>query len=205
MYSQGEEEALILSYFGGHVGRFLDIGAHNGRCGSNTLRLVELGWSGVCVEPSPIPLMQLIALHGANPRVQIVDAVIAPESKLVPWWDSSGEQVSSLDVEQFNWLTKDRGFPTSQFSKFLIKTTTMEELLDAVGVNFDFVNLDVERMNNAILMQFPMSLCKRAQMMCVENESPQDTGARMQGFLAPAGLTLLKSTGCNLLFGRHPL
>ena len=45
MYSQSDEESFILSFFeGGYKGgRFLDIGAHNGRTGSNTLRLAELG------------------------------------------------------------------------------------------------------------------------------------------------------------------
>jgi len=53
MYSQNNEEDVILNYFGSFVGTFLDCGANDGVTLSNTRALAERGWCGVLVEPSP--------------------------------------------------------------------------------------------------------------------------------------------------------
>jgi hypothetical protein len=44
-YSQNDEETHIINKFKDKTsGTFLDIGAFNGRCASNTLALAERGW-----------------------------------------------------------------------------------------------------------------------------------------------------------------
>ena len=48
MYSQNDEERVILEYFAGKTdGRFVDVGAWSGATFSNVWALMELGWSGV--------------------------------------------------------------------------------------------------------------------------------------------------------------
>lgn len=70
-YSQYTEQAAILGAFGfdaeghGHGPdkpdcRFLDIGAWHPTIFSNTRALIELGWSGVIIEPSPGPFINLM-------------------------------------------------------------------------------------------------------------------------------------------------
>lgn len=51
MYSQHNEEEVILDFFGNAKGKFLDVGAHDGETHSNTLALAERGWAGVLMEP----------------------------------------------------------------------------------------------------------------------------------------------------------
>lgn len=51
--SQYGEGRWIAEHFAGRVGRFLDVGAFDGKTFSNTWRLAQEGWFGVCVEPSP--------------------------------------------------------------------------------------------------------------------------------------------------------
>ncbi len=61
-WSQNGEQQIILNHlkdFKG-VGRFLDIGAYNGTDLSNTRALLEMGWSGVLVEPNPYNLVPLM-------------------------------------------------------------------------------------------------------------------------------------------------
>lgn len=58
-YSQNGEQEAILKIFGESEGRFLDIGAYDGKTFSNTLALIERGWSGVLIEPSPNAFMAL--------------------------------------------------------------------------------------------------------------------------------------------------
>lgn len=60
MYSQYFEEQYILAALEGEPGRFLDIGGYHPTDKSNTRALVELGWTGVIVEPSPGPFINLL-------------------------------------------------------------------------------------------------------------------------------------------------
>lgn len=58
-YSQNREQAVILRNLAGINGTLLDIGANDGITFSNTRALVELGWSGVLVEPSRTAFLKL--------------------------------------------------------------------------------------------------------------------------------------------------
>ena len=61
MYSQRDEEKYILEAFDGKTdGRFLDIGAWHPTVFSNTRALIEMGWSGVMIEPSPGPFLNIV-------------------------------------------------------------------------------------------------------------------------------------------------
>ena len=51
-YSQNNEQDIIMQYFIGNRGTFLDIGANDGVTLSNTYALQQAGWGGVLVEPS---------------------------------------------------------------------------------------------------------------------------------------------------------
>mgnify|MGYP000961084393 CR=1 FL=1 len=59
MYSQNNEEEVILKYLGDSTGTFLDIGAFDGITFSNTYELVKRGWKGVMVEASPRTFIKL--------------------------------------------------------------------------------------------------------------------------------------------------
>jgi len=77
MYSQNKEEQIILDYFDklskgatpprwiidGTKPTFLDLGSNDGQTFSNTRALVERGWRGVCVEPSPTAFAKLKELY----------------------------------------------------------------------------------------------------------------------------------------------
>jgi len=54
-YSQfGADKYLNENYFHDKPsGRFIDIGAHDGITGSNTMFFEKLGWDGICFEPMP--------------------------------------------------------------------------------------------------------------------------------------------------------
>jgi FkbM family methyltransferase len=195
MFSQHDEEQVIIDFFGGRIGRFLDIGAMDGKTNSNTLRLSELGWGGVLVEPSPNPLAALIALHRHNPKIEIVNACIAAESKLVTWYDSHGDGISTTVPEHAEHWHKTWG---TNYAKILIKTTTVRELLTAVGIDFDFISLDVESANLELLNLLPLANMP-AKLVCVEHDRHQ---TEMTALLAPLGFSLIHETGENCIFAR---
>ena len=94
-YSQNNEEEIIVPYFNGQVGNFLDIGAYDGKTFSNTLRLVELGWSGVCVEPDPTSFAALSKLHATNDKIRLVNAAFAENEGTITFYSSNGDAIST--------------------------------------------------------------------------------------------------------------
>src|SRR5271157_1849364 len=99
MYSQNREEEFIVDLLdaGKRTGHFLDIGAYDGKTFSNTLRLVELGWSGVCVEPSPTVFPALLKLHAGNERITLVNAAVTAANGFIDFWDAGGDAISTTD------------------------------------------------------------------------------------------------------------
>src|SRR5688500_627703 len=99
-YSQNGEEAVLRAHFAGNrMGRFLDIGAHDGRCLSNTYALACQGWGGVCVEPSPKAFSGLMEIHGERKNIELVNAAVADAAGLAEFHDSNGDMVSTLSMD----------------------------------------------------------------------------------------------------------
>jgi len=112
LYSQNDEEKFILEAVGGEPGVFLDIGAWDGKTFSNTAALVDRGWWGVLVEPSPSSFNTLLARYGSNPNLQLVHAAIGTDAGLVKWWDAGGDGVSTTSQEHHAlWKDTANYFP----------------------------------------------------------------------------------------------
>lgn len=166
MYSQNQEEKKIVEYFNGRVGKFLDIGAFDGKMFSNTLRLAELGWSGVCVEPSPEPFLALQKLHANNPKITCVQAAIGSIDGHVTFYDSAGDAVSTTEVQhRHKWENGSR----VRFKEIQVPSMTPGTLLQNYGSYFDFVNIDTESTNLPILRWFAAA-CLRFELLCIEHD-----------------------------------
>lgn len=152
MYSQNDEEKWILEYYGKFKGRFLDIGAHNGIALSNTRALVDLGWSGVCVEPAPTIFSELLQLYERSTTVKVVNCAVDVESKLKFFFDNDGGYVSTLSKEHQEYFSKEHG---SGYRGMYLKTIRIEELFECFGFDFNFLNLDIEGIDLEVLKTIP--------------------------------------------------
>lgn len=177
--SQYGEGRFIAEHFAGRIGRFLDLGAYDGRNLSNTWALAQLGWSGVYVEPSPEPFCGLMRNYAGNPRVTLVNAAIGASgvSRLMPF-HATGDALST---------TEDRHrekFGAYPFTPILIPGGIgWQELLESVGGEFDFVNIDVEGKNVAVLAAMPI----RPEMVCVEYDPDADGVNAVHNLLTALG------------------
>ncbi len=196
MFSQRDEEKYILDFFRGCEGRFLDIGAYDGKCFSTTHALALQGWRGVCVEPSPSVFPTLRKLYQDNPNILCLELAITNISGAVDFYDSGGDLVSSINIKHVQ-LWKEKGGCT--FKKIKVASQTISHLLEIVGCDFDFISLDVEGTNLDILKQFPFDKLKQTKMLCVEFEGHYEEMTRIA---QTHRFTLLKSTAENLLFTR---
>ncbi len=176
--SQYGEGKFILDHFAGRTGRFLDIGAFDGITFSNTRPLADLGWSGVCVEPSPPAFCHLMRNYEGNDKVELVNAAIVGGPPL----GFGAREVHQPIVQEFFCNTADASsadmlstlredhrnkFQAYPFRKILIPGITWWDLFGApCDRHFDFVNIDVEGINDQVFMAMPVGLS--CEMICIE-------------------------------------
>lgn len=189
-YSQSFEQAAILDAFtGAPAGRFMDIGAWDPIHFSNTRALIEAGWSGLIIEPSPGPLINLMRCcvacgytprehevygdrkqrdcwqcgsgerYGFSERVQIMSAVVALEPGFVTL-DITDDAVSTSDAANHERWRIEGGY----YGRLIVPAITLEQIAMQWG-GFDFVNIDAEGtsanlfLRMLILGQFPRCCC----------------------------------------------
>ncbi len=193
-YSQNEEEGIINNLFGDR-GRFLDVGAYEGKTFSNTLRLFERGWQGVLLEPSPKAFAGLKKNYEGKEGVVLIQAAIADKSGQVVFYDSGGDAISSTELTHAKkW---EAGYKC-KFDKIIVSSITWDEIFDTYGVNFDFVNIDTEGTNLDLLLKFPFSrLVPRC--LCVEFDGH---AKEMQKHLNAFGYRNVYQSGENVVWWR---
>lgn len=175
-YSQYQEQAAILARFYkgdisagneafvGEPGRFLDIGSWHPTQFSNTRALFELGWSGVMIEPSPGPMLNLLEAYGNEERIVLIQACVSIEGGVAELMvtDDAVSTSSQAEYEKWRDVTKFRG-------RVLVPSVTVADIGQRFG-GFDFVNIDAEGQSADIFLEF-MRLGMFPNCVCCEHDS----------------------------------
>lgn len=164
-YSQYEEDAIIQKFFGGHVGTFLDLGAADGELNSNTRSLALAGWSGCCVEPSPLLFFDLFQLYRLQPKITLVHAALSQNNALLKFFHAN--QLSTASTETVSLDNMNPLF----LGSFWISSITPTRLETVAGNDFDFISLDCEAMDLEIAGA-SKSLFSKAKLLCYEHTLP---------------------------------
>ncbi|HIJ71780.1 MAG TPA: FkbM family methyltransferase [Planctomycetes bacterium] len=167
-YSQLDEDHHITQYFakifGNAPGKFLDIGANNGITFSNTRRLLELGWNGVCVEPDPFAFGDLVKNNANGEKVVLINAGMNIQRGLCKFHIFNDTLLSSLNADQEQtWHTH------SKRGEIYINTVTWDDIFKITGTGFNFVNIDAEGVSVKLLSTFPFEQLL-PNMFCVEHD-----------------------------------
>ena len=192
-YSQSGEQIAILEYFKGKPpGKFLDIGAYDGKVFSNTLALVELGWSGVCVEPSPGAFTKLQTRHAKRGDIKLLNAAVGNAPGIIQMFESP-DALST--TEKGNWAKwKDK----TTFMPIYVYRATPQELFDFFGFNFDFINIDTEGTSADIFLRLPFTKLGTS-LWCVEHDGKKKEIVEKAEWL---GFNLLLTNGENVILGK---
>ena len=170
MYSQNNEEKIIIDYFKEFKGSFLDIGANDGITLSNTHQLANLGWSGTCVEPSPTAFDRLSKLYKKNKKVQCIPFAISESIGKCTFYESN-EHLGKEDYSLLSTLVKseiDRWKGTQIFVEIEVDSITVDRLLEISNIkNFDFISIDCEGLDYEILKALKPYI-SGTKMICVE-------------------------------------
>ena len=197
MPSQTNEDEIISEYFGDRKGRFLDIGAWNGVEFSNTEQLAKTGWGGVSVEPSGTSFRDLLKVYRDRDDVQVCNCVIVPDGtfRLDLFYDNAGDAVSSCDPKHIE-IWSAQGYP---FYPFLTAFVPIKDLIAKIGLDFEFINIDVEGGNFALAAAMLPMLTDKNEMLCIEAENNE----AMLQMVASHRYQLHKQTRENFIFLRN--
>lgn len=194
MYSQNQEEHYIIEHFKHHAsGRFLDIGAYDGKTFSNTFALAVHGWDGVCVEPSPGPFLGMMKAYEDKPNIKLVNAAVSYKgSGLIEFADSDGDAVSTTSKAHEAQWSKVR-----KFQHIYVNTISVGDIMHTFGEHYDFLSLDVEGTNVEILKTIPLAIMNPS-LICIEHESRFD---EILGYCK--GYSEIHRNGENLIMKRN--
>lgn len=169
-YSQGGEQPHILRALEG-VGpaRFLDVGAFDPEVFSNTRALIEQGWTGVMVEPSPGPLRKLIESYNGNEAIRVLGAAVTVEGGIITM-TMSNDALSSDNAQHVELWQRAAvpGQPPVFYGKMDALSISLKQLLDSYGGDFEFVNIDVEGSSVDLFVEM-VRIGPRPRCVCVEH------------------------------------
>lgn len=167
MYSQNNEEEVILKFFGETFkGRFLDVGAYDGKTESNTRKLFELGWNGVLVEPSPAQFCELLKLYGKDNRAVLVNAAVShtPSMERFHYCSYWASTLSEAQVKRH----PDHDLSTV----FWVNTVGIQSFIQ--WVPFNFISIDTEDRDWEICTCLTDSVLDGCRMISVEHSHHSD-------------------------------
>ena len=150
-YSQYGQDAWILDHFKNKTtGFFVDIGAHNGVLLSNTKKMEELGWRGVCIEPNP-PVFK--ELKNNRPHTDCYEVAVGIKSGTAQFVQVSGasEMLSGLQgtlgekgTERLNReAAVEHG---DELKTITVKVATFDEIMTRYPdvKTIDYISIDTE-------------------------------------------------------------
>lgn len=117
-------------------GRFLDIGAYDGKTFSNIRLLAEEGWEGVCIEPAAHAFAAMVA--DPPPNTALVNALVGRHRGLTQFHYSRDALSTTVAKHAHKWASIAAYVPT--FSV----TVTLGDVLETFPGPFDLISVDCE-------------------------------------------------------------
>lgn len=203
MYTQNNEEQIILDYFNQKTNDMcvLDIGANDGKTFSNSLKLIELGWNAVLIEPSPKAFDKLINLHKENTKVHCYPLAISNTNGKVTLKESSS-LINKNDVALVSSLKEEE---TIKWRKANVRFQDTEVMtLDFISFynicpikKYDFISIDIEGFDYDVLIQIDLDLVS-CSCLCVEFNGKESQ--KYIDYVAKYNMKLTHKNPENLIF-----
>lgn len=193
-YTQNDEERAILEYFGGYVGRLIDIGANDGVTFSNSARLIEVGWYADLLEPHGGAFAKCEKRYKDNDRVSVYNVGIAPiyESGKRTLYVNSDSLFSSLNKSSVELWGED----VAEEECFCWSWSDFIDWSGNTRTKYDFISIDAEGLDYDILCQMSLDGVK---MVCFEQS---DATHKLMEICLEAGMKKYYRSFENLIFVR---
>lgn len=180
---------------------YVDVGANDPIKLSNTYAFYCSGSKGVCIEAN-VTKAELFA--SVRPRDEFVNIGVAPEpSAPLDFYILSNDVLSTLDATEAKRLCEEDGETIERVVQ--VPVMTLNKIINEhCSSTPDFVSLDVEGLDNAILATFDFDQC-RPLAWCLETISYSATGlgvkdTQQREVLERSGYVLYADTYINSIF-----
>jgi FkbM family methyltransferase len=205
-YSQFGQDTYCFNHFfkGYSGGTFLEIGADDGIDKSNTLFFENIGWNGLCIEPSPLRFRQL----RENRRCGCENLAISDREKTEKFMDIAGYGkglsgiVAKYDPRHLKRIQKELEHPQNNGYRIIdVECMSINALLEKHRMlSIDFCSIDTEGGELEILRSID-SKRYRFDVICVENNY-ESTGIR--DFMASVGFDRVARLNIDEVYKRIP-
>lgn len=201
-YGQFKQDEYVYNTFfkNKKEGFYIDIGAHDGVSGSNTYFFENIGWDGVCIEPTPYVFKQLeknrkceklnIAL---NDKVGYMDFMV-----LSGYTQMLSGLVENYDLKHLKRINNEMSieYKGLKGKKEIIKVKTKTFNSLNIPKEIDFISLDVEGSEYSILKSIDFNE-KKIKVITIENNYHDN---RIDQILKNNGFTVNKNLGCDTIY-----
>jgi FkbM family methyltransferase len=197
-YSQFQQDKFAYeNYFKNKQnGFFVDIGAYDGECDSNSLFFENLGWKGICIEPNPEMFEKMIKVR----KCICSPYAISDKNETTQFFQiKEGPVVLSGLVNEFSSKSIERiheyNLETNQnFDYIDIECKTFDNIVDIY--NIDFLSLDTEGNELKILQSIDFTKYN-IDVITVENN---DYDNKFQNFFSNKNYLLVAKLGCDEVY-----
>lgn len=169
MYSQFGEDDIIKEYFPkSYKGVCIEVGAADGKMGSNTLMFEEKGWMTLCIEPNPELFKQMSKIRKLTENYAISDKEGELYFTVFDIPGSNYSAVSSLIVD--DRLLKQHENLIKSKTEIKVRVSTLDKVLSLhpqIEV-IDFISIDTEGTELDVLRGFDIERWK-PKLMIIEN------------------------------------
>jgi len=203
---EGQDKWANENVFHGKTGGvFVDLGCYDGITYSNTWYFERrLNWIGLCVEPNPLVYARIAQSAGRTSGVQLAVSNAPGTMEMVAAYMRSSLNASFVDYA----LMRKLGVNTEKVQVTVVTPTMLLERLPArEGNTIDYVNIDVESQELAILATWPFSdYC--VSVFNIENqprEGEPSTLSALKQLLTPHGYSHKIRIGVDEVFVRDTL
>lgn len=206
MYSQSNEEEILLSYFKDYKeGTILSIGENNGKHLSNSLALIEqYNFSAVLVEPSPKVFPSLCGLHLHRDNVYCLQLAVSDYNGKADFYDS-GTHLNKGDNALLSSLSKEeikRWGNSTTFEKVKVDVVDFKTLMKLSPIKeFTFISIDAEGEDLIIAKQINLKELN-CKAICIEWNSNPKVLSEILSYCAQFGLgKVLLTNAENVILG----
>ena len=194
-YSQFGEDRHLQALIGGKgAGTCVEVGANDGRSGSNSLFFEQRGWECILVEANP----ELCATLRRERTGQVFECAASAEEGIATLQLAEGEnwadQISTICVGKEAERALNRGRVTTR--PVQVRTRPLDDILDEAGLaRIDFITIDVEGHELEVLKG--LTLDKWRPTILIIEDNVRFTGRGVRDYLHRQDYVRFHRTGTN--------
>jgi FkbM family methyltransferase len=201
VYSHWGEDSIIEFVLKNvRAGRYLDIGCYHPALYSNTMKLYELGWTGVNIDPNPFMVAQFAQFRPKDISLHCGVGAVRGSMEFFQFHDWASSNTGSSEFARQVAAASNIPLPKS----VTVDVVQLREVMETyfAGGAPDFMNVDVEEMDVDVLTSNDWDRY-RPKVIAVEDlhyDFGRPLDSKIYGFLTSRGYELFSRCIFTSLF-----